>query len=304
MKKQLLKFALIALVVMLSSVSKGQSKNSEFIFLNAEQLRNLGIDLSERGLFYLNCHRVLGRQNQWRVPCLQIRLEDSVWRKSWNSMGTVEHRFREYKPTNHNFVPQAITTPQGCPLVVGENIDRRKIPVAVSLSEANLSANEDTIILWFTLTDRLISALPEYWRKNLKWRNYLRVPYIDHSRISDDDTIVDILPEFPGGVDAMNRFLVQNIRFPEEAARAGIQGTVFVAFVVERDGSISNVRVLRGIGGGAEEEAVRVVSMMPRWSPGTQDGRPVRVNISMPIRFSLPPATRNRNVIHHWERQR
>jgi len=296
MKKQLLKFALIALVIMLSSISKGQSKNSEFIFLNAEQLRYLGVDLSERGLFYLNCHRVLGRQNLRGVPCLHISLADSVWRESWHSLGVVESRIRERKPTSHNFVPQAITTPQGCLLAGCENIDRRKIPVATSLSDANLSANEDTIIFWFTLTDRLISALPEYWRKNLKWRNYLRVPYIDHSRISDDDTIwqhpysfvtLESLPESLGGVDAMHQFLKENIVFPTEAFERGIQGTVFVTFVVERDGSISNVRVLRGIGGGADEEAVRIVSMMPRWTPGMHEGRPVRVQFNIPIRFSL-----------------
>jgi len=313
MKKQLLKFALIALVVMLSSISKGQSKNSDFIFLNAEQLRNLGIDLSERGLFYLNCHRVLGRQNLRGVPCLEISLEDSLLLKIWHSADFVELLFREKKITNHNFFPIVITTPQGCLLAGRENIDRRKIPIAVSLSEANLSANEDTIIFWFTLTDRLISALPEYWRTDLRWRNYLRVPYIDHSRASDADTVwqhpyglvtLEILPEFPGGVDAMRQFLINNIRFPEEARNAGIQGTVFVTFVVERNGRISNVGLLRGIGGGADEEAIRVVSMMPRWSPGTQDGRPVRVQFTMPIRFSQPPATRNRNVIYHWERQR
>jgi len=99
--------------------------------------------------------------------------------------------------------------------------------------------------------------------------------------------IVEDLPGFPGGIEAMHRFLQQNIRFPAIAREAGIQGTVFVTFVVERDGSITNVRVLRGIGGGCDEEAVRVVSMMPRWEPGRQRGRPVRVQFNMPIRFTL-----------------
>ena len=299
MKKQLLKFALIALVVMLSSVSKGQSKNSEFIFLNAEQLRYLGVDLSERGLFYLNCHRVLGRQNQLRVPCLLIRLEDSVWQMSWHSAEIAEYQFRETKITNYNFFPRMITTFQGCPLVGREDIERRKIPVATSLSEANLGAYEDTIVFWFTLTDRLISALPEYWRKNLKWRNYLRVPNIDTAC-----RIPMTPPEFLGGVDAIHRFLTQNIIFPETARRAGIQGTVFVTFVIERDGSISNAEILRGIGGGADEEAIRVVSMMPRWTPAKQRGRPTRVVFNMPIRFSLTPSATHRDVIYHWERQR
>jgi len=99
--------------------------------------------------------------------------------------------------------------------------------------------------------------------------------------------IVEDMPGFPGGDVEMRRFLQQNIRFPQLAREAGIQGTVFVQFTVERDGSITNVRVARGIGGGCDEEAIRVVSMMPRWTPGKQRGRPVRVNISMPIRFTL-----------------
>jgi len=102
-------------------------------------------------------------------------------------------------------------------------------------------------------------------------------------------------PQFPGGTEAMHRFLQENIRFPAEAREQRIQGTVFVTFVVERDGRISNVRTLRGIGGGADEEAIRVVSMMPNWTPGKhEDGRPVRVQFNMPIRFTLadetPPA--------------
>jgi protein TonB len=71
------------------------------------------------------------------------------------------------------------------------------------------------------------------------------------------------------------------------AREAGIQGTVFVTFVVERDGNITDVRVLRGVGGGLDEEAVRVVRNMPRWTPGRQRGQAVRVQFNLPIRFVL-----------------
>ncbi|TVR41956.1 MAG: energy transducer TonB [Bacteroidia bacterium] len=100
-------------------------------------------------------------------------------------------------------------------------------------------------------------------------------------------TVVEDQPEFPGGEEARQRFLEQNLRYPQMAREAGIQGTVFVTFVVETDGSVTDVRVLRGIGGGCDEEAVRVVSMMPRWQPGRQRGQPVRVQFNMPIRFRL-----------------
>jgi protein TonB len=83
------------------------------------------------------------------------------------------------------------------------------------------------------------------------------------------------------------RYLQESIKYPEEAKELGIQGRVFVTFVVEVDGSITDVRVLRGIGGGCDEEAVRVVKAMPKWVPGKQRGVPVRVQFNLPIKFTL-----------------
>ncbi len=100
-------------------------------------------------------------------------------------------------------------------------------------------------------------------------------------------TVVEDQPSFPGGEEARMKYLIDNLRYPQMAREAGIQGTVFVTFVVERDGSVTDVRVLRGIGGGCDEEAVRVVRNMPRWEPGRQRGQPVRVQFNMPIRFVL-----------------
>lgn len=94
-------------------------------------------------------------------------------------------------------------------------------------------------------------------------------------------------PVFPGGDEARIEFIRSNIKYPEEAREKGIQGTVFVNFVIESDGSVSNIRVLRGIGSGCDEEAVRVVENMPRWIPGKQKGEAVRVQFNMPIRFVL-----------------
>jgi len=99
--------------------------------------------------------------------------------------------------------------------------------------------------------------------------------------------VVENMPEFPGGDAARMKFLQDNIRYPQLARESGIQGTVYVTFVVERDGSVTDVRVLRGIGGGCDEEAVRVIRAMPRWVPGKQRGQAVRVQFNMPIRFTL-----------------
>jgi protein TonB len=100
-------------------------------------------------------------------------------------------------------------------------------------------------------------------------------------------TVVEEQPGYPGGEEARIGFLQQNIKYPEEAKELGIQGKVFVTFVVEVDGAISDVRVLRGIGGGCDEEAIRVVKSMPKWVPGKQRGVPVRVQFNLPIKFTL-----------------
>ena len=106
----------------------------------------------------------------------------------------------------------------------------------------------------------------------------------------DNDSIynvVDQMPEFPGGMEAMMHFLSDNIRYPEKAKDDNIEGRVFVSFVVEKDGSVSNVVVRRSIGGGCDEEAVRVVKAMPNWVPGKHEGKTVRVNFMLPIYFKL-----------------
>jgi protein TonB len=100
-------------------------------------------------------------------------------------------------------------------------------------------------------------------------------------------TVVEEQPGYPGGDESRIRFLQENIKYPEEAKELGIQGKVFVTFVVEVDGSITDVRVLRGIGGGCDEEAIRVVRSMPKWVPGKQRGVPVRVQFNLPIKFTL-----------------
>jgi protein TonB len=99
--------------------------------------------------------------------------------------------------------------------------------------------------------------------------------------------VVEVMPEFPGGKEALLNYLGENILYPQLARESNIQGTVFVTFIVEPDGSLSKVKVMRGIGGGCDEEAVRVVQAMPNWIPGTQRGKPVRVQFNLPVRFIL-----------------
>lgn len=99
--------------------------------------------------------------------------------------------------------------------------------------------------------------------------------------------VVESMPEFPGGEQKIYEYLAKSTKFPQMAHEAGIQGKVYLTFVVERDGSITDVRILRGIGGGCDEEAIRVVQDMPLWTPGKQRGIPVRVQFNLSIKFTL-----------------
>lgn len=100
-------------------------------------------------------------------------------------------------------------------------------------------------------------------------------------------TIVETNPAFPGGEREMYKYLGKNTDYPPIAQDNNIQGRVYVSFVVEKNGKITDVRVLRGIGGGCDEEAIRVVKSMPSWSPGKQRGKAVRVRFNLPIVFKL-----------------
>ena len=98
---------------------------------------------------------------------------------------------------------------------------------------------------------------------------------------------VEIMPEFVGGMEAWAKFLEKNLRYPSQARDEGVQGRVTISFVVEKNGELSNIKVLKGIGFGCDEEAKRVIAKSPFWKPGIQNGRPVRVAYTMPIFFQL-----------------
>lgn len=99
--------------------------------------------------------------------------------------------------------------------------------------------------------------------------------------------IVEQMPQFPGGEDALNQYLNSHIQYPKTAADKGISGTVMLSFIVNKEGNIEKVNMLKGIGSGCDEEAIRVVKMMPKWLPGRQNGQKVNVLFTLPIRFEL-----------------
>ncbi len=115
-------------------------------------------------------------------------------------------------------------------------------------------------------------------------------------------TIVKTQPKFPGDI---NKYLSDSIRYPDEAKDANKQGTVYLQFVVEKDGSVSTVKVLRGVCPSLDNESIRVISAMPRWTPGMQDGHKVRVLFCVPIHYilkdtySIPPPPPRQPVLQN-----
>lgn len=98
---------------------------------------------------------------------------------------------------------------------------------------------------------------------------------------------VEKMPAFPGGVQKFADYLKTNLKYPDQALRNNVQGKVFVQFIVEKDGSLTDIKVIRAIGDGCDEEAVRLIKASPKWNPGMQNGEPVRVYYTLPVIFEL-----------------
>lgn len=106
----------------------------------------------------------------------------------------------------------------------------------------------------------------------------------DKEKIYED---VDKRPEYPGGFEVMYQFIAAHLGYPEEARENALEGKVYISFVVEKDGSLTDIKITKDIGGGCGEAAVAVVKMMPKWKPGEVEGKPVRVQFTIPIFFRL-----------------
>ena len=118
---------------------------------------------------------------------------------------------------------------------------------------------------------------------------FCSISIVAQTEVEDDAifVVVENNPEFPGGSDSLYAYIARNIKYPETAKKEKIEGRVFVTFVIEKDGQVSSAKILRDIGGGCGEEAIRVVKNMPKWKPGTQRGNPVRFQFNLPVSFLL-----------------
>lgn len=99
--------------------------------------------------------------------------------------------------------------------------------------------------------------------------------------------IVETMPSYVGGLEEFYKFVGKHLKYPAQARRMGVEGKVFVYFVVDKDGGLNDIKIARGIGAGCDEEVLRIINMSPKWNPGKQRGVPVKVRMMMPITFKL-----------------
>ncbi len=104
--------------------------------------------------------------------------------------------------------------------------------------------------------------------------------------------MVEEMPSFPGGEVKLVEYIAKNLNYPQEAIEKGIEGRVFVGFIIDVDGSVTDVKLLRGIGGGCDEEAIRVIKSLPKWRPAKQNGVFSRVSYQIPVNFKLDDKTK------------
>ena len=138
----------------------------------------------------------------------------------------------------------------------------------------------------FELPDFIVDADPN---SGILYGEVVDIPATEEEKPENDAPLifVDVYPEYPGGDEARIKFLSENLVYPKIASDIGLEGRVFVRFVVEKDGSLTNFEIARGVAPVLDNEAMRVVKMMPNWTPGKQRSKTVRVQYQIPITFTL-----------------
>jgi periplasmic protein TonB len=225
-----------------------------------EQKKTPKADLENKRFIFTEIGLVIG---------LALMLVAFEW-KSYEKT-TVEVTSRQVENVSEDIIPiteQKVKPPPPAPV---------KQVVKINIVEDNITVDDDINI----------DAEAD---QNTEVQEYIAPVKTDEEESAEEAQIfmvVESMPEYPGGEAALYAYLAENIKYPQMAKESGIQGRVFVTFVVERDGRVTDVRVLRGIGGGCDEEAIRVVQGMPKWTPGKQRGKSVRVQYNLPVKFTL-----------------
>jgi TonB family protein len=155
----------------------------------------------------------------------------------------------------------------------------------------HLMLNQIEVVGYLSKGDSLKNPNNKVKGVNLGMDTETAIYEVKVAKDGDDDKVyqkVEVLPNFEGGLDGFRDFLMKNLKYPARAKSAGVSGRVYCQFVVEKDGSLTNINVVRGIGSGCDEEAIRVLAISPNWKPAQNEGKPVRVVYTIPIFFELP----------------
>ena len=187
----------------------------------------------------------------------------------------------DYIPSYHNTVPEEMIplTRQETPVPLTATPVVSKKPRNINIIVVDHQPEDST----FSETDFSLENGNENNNENTAVNGGFEENVLDNEIF----TIISEPPAYPGGESERIHFIQKNIEYPKFARQNKIQGSVYVTFVVEKDGSLTNIKVLRGIGGGCDDEALRIVRAMPKWIPGSKNGFPVRVQITMPVTYVL-----------------
>ena len=237
---------------LLTSTAKVSESNSALRYLWArERIRTLS-DYTSTGY---------GGDDEYKPEIIELGLKYNLL-TSYTSFVAIDNDIRN-KEGNSTTVNQPLPLPEGVSDYAMMNKSAVRFAAPIITCESNLTTeikDEDISAEEYPVPEELEMAL----------------------------TIVETMPEFAGGVKSLNAFLLSNLSYPPKAKENGISGTVYVSFTIDENGNVSNVKVLRGIGGGCDEEAVRIIKLSSgKWKPGKQNGKAVKVLYTMPIYFSL-----------------
>lgn len=183
-------------------------------------------------------------------------------------------------------------TPNSQPELYIDLLESEIAPISVPKVEKPVVAVQQKLSNVFKIVEELDRSEPSDVVKEPDFNDFepLLVPFVmPEEKIKEETvfTIVEEMPSFPGGETALFQFIADNIDYPQMAVDAGVTGKVYVTFVVNKNGGIDNIKLLKGIGGGCDEEALRVLRSMPNWKPGYQRGKAVNVQYNIPIQFLL-----------------
>ncbi len=187
-----------------------------------------------------------------------------------NSVDLWENQASEY--VEEVFLPTVFTEPPKPPVLPPPPRVLDVLNMVEEIEEGDLELNLDPD--WFEPGTNFPLPLPP-------------VTPAFNEAIPEPVVVAQIMPEFPGGEVALRAFLARNIKYPEVALQTGVSGKVYVRFVIETNGEVSSVQIARGVDPALDTEAIRVVSKLPKWRPGIQDGRLVRVTYTVPIHFQI-----------------